>query len=106
MWTLLSVKITKSYLVTILRFVAALIHIPRIRSQFSFANLPPCRPARLFPGCVGCEGSLSHRRRPNHPAALLLRPGRNHSVAARVCDRLPQMLVLISEDGPNRTFLC
>src|SRR5215472_16323418 len=31
-------------------------------------------------------------------AALLRRPGRNHTVAARVRNRLPQMLVLISEN--------
>src|SRR4029077_14471051 len=37
--------------------------------------------------------------------ALLLRPGRNHAVAARVRDRLPQMLVLIFEDVHQRVLL-
>src|SRR5215468_5152107 len=38
-------------------------------------------------------------------AALLLRPGRNHAVAARVRDRLPQMLVLIFENVLDRVRL-
>ena len=36
---------------------------------------------------------------------LLLRPGRDHAVAARVRDRLPQMLVLISEKQHHRALL-
>src|SRR5215471_19318201 len=39
------------------------------------------------------------------PPALLLRPGRNHAVAARVRDRLPQMLVLIFENVHHRVLL-
>src|SRR5215470_11236857 len=41
----------------------------------------------------------------SHRAALLLRPGRNHAVAARVRDRLPQMLVLIFENVHHRILL-
>src|ERR1041385_9266893 len=41
----------------------------------------------------------------SHRAALLLRPGRNHAVGARVRDRLPQMLVLIFEDVHQRVLL-
>jgi hypothetical protein len=37
--------------------------------------------------------------------ALLLRPGRNRAVAARVRDRLPQMLVLIFENQHQRALL-
>src|SRR6185369_9671968 len=36
---------------------------------------------------------------------LLLRPGRNHAVTARVRDRLPQMLVLIFENVHQRVLL-
>src|SRR5215831_6037845 len=38
-------------------------------------------------------------------AALLLGPGRNHAVAARVRNRLPQMLVLIFENVHQRVLL-
>jgi hypothetical protein len=48
---------------------------------------------------------LAHRRRPDHAAAFLLRPGRNHAVAARVRDRLPQVLVLIFENQHQRVLL-
>ena len=37
--------------------------------------------------------------------ALLLGPGRNHAVTARVRDRLPQMLVLIFENQHQRALL-
>src|SRR5262249_59059130 len=76
---------------------------PKERAGPNF--FPACHPARLLPSCVGCEGSLSHRWRPDHPAALLLRPGRNYSVAARVRDRLPQMLMLILENQHQRVQL-
>src|SRR5258707_13847201 len=38
-------------------------------------------------------------------SALLLGPGRNHAVAARVRDRLLQMLVLIFENEHQRALL-
>ena len=37
---------------------------------------PACRPARLLPGCVGCAGLLSHRRRPDTPRRSYLDQGR------------------------------
>ena len=36
---------------------------------------------------------------------LLLRPGRDHAIGARVRDRLSQMLVLISEKQHHRALL-
>src|ERR1700683_2710648 len=42
---------------------------------------------------------------PPQSAALVLRPGRNHPVGARVRDRLPQMLVLIFENQQQRFLL-
>src|SRR5438309_8352220 len=82
-----------------LRIVAALIQIPRIRTQFSFSGLPSCPPLtrlRWMRRVVIASAARSRR------GALLLRPGRNHAVAARVRDRLPQMLVLIFENQHQR----
>ena len=47
----------------------------------------------------------SKKARDDSRAALLLRPGRNHAVGARVRDRLPQMLVLIFENQHQRVLL-
>src|SRR5580704_8475881 len=52
------------------------------------------------------SGSMAGQFCSKYPRALLLRPGRNHAVAARVRDRLPQMLVLIFEKQHQRALLC
>src|SRR5215471_21136540 len=46
-----------------------------------------------------------HRNTLRRRAVLLLRPRRDHAIAARVCDRLPQMLVLIFENEHERALL-
>src|SRR5580704_14593351 len=77
------------------------------KSKIRIPTFPPPR----MPAAQGKNGRLhktldtSAARRPDHPAALLLRPGRNHAVAARVRDRLPQMLVLIFEKQHQRALL-
>src|SRR5580704_5914634 len=87
---------------TNLAIVAALIQIPLIRIRFSFSGLPSCPPvARLRWMRRIVIASAAARS----PRALLLRPGRNHAVAARVRDRLPQMLVLIFEKQHQRALL-
>src|SRR6266851_8670468 len=49
--------------------------------------------------------SILHTCQCSRRSALLLRPGRNHAVAARVRDRLPQMLVLIFDNQHQRALL-
>ncbi len=49
--------------------------------------------------------SILHTCQCSRRSALLLGPGRNHAVAARVRDRLPQMLVLIFENVHQRVLL-
>src|SRR5580693_4254396 len=82
--------------------VAALIQIPLIRIRFSFSGLPSCPPVSRLRWMRRIVIASAAAR---SPAALLLRPGRNHAVAARVRDRLPQMLVLIFEKVHQRALL-
>src|SRR5439155_3035026 len=66
--------------------------------RIEFANLDFIR---FFSSCSLCRS----QRHLNLPLVSLLRPGRNHAVAARVRDRLPQMLVLIFENQHQRALL-
>src|ERR1700683_2099390 len=68
-----------------------------IRSQLRIMRSSPC--------FIKSTGALCDENRARPRAALLLRPGRNHAVAARVRDRLPQMLVLVLEDQVRRVPL-
>src|SRR5580704_8018720 len=67
------------------------------RSRLRIMGSSPC--------FINSTGALCDENRARPRAALLLRPGRNHAVGARVGDRLPQMLVLIFENQKERALL-
>src|SRR6202020_3547267 len=67
------------------------------RSRLRIMGSSPC--------FINSTGALCGENRARPRAALLLRPGRNHAVGARVRDRLSQMLVLIFENQHQRVLL-